>query len=272
MTPFQVMDLAALDEHEPAAPAAGTSWRGARSSGSHCRARLTSASSYGSIRDHDPAARTDPRRHPPREPPQLPGEAALVCGGDRFTWPEFDDRVNRLANALLADGVGRGDRILWLGQNWFRVLEALLGGGQARRRLLPRELAPDRRRARVRHRRRRCPRRRSGRRRRSATPCAAPRARRDVDGAAGCSTTPPATGATRHSSPRGRRTTPTSTSTRPTPVLHALHRRVRGPPNGALLSHTAVIVQDLVMGSCSEIDRRLRVPELAARCSTSPRS
>ena len=43
----------------------------------------------------------------------------------RLTYPELDDRANRLANALAAAGVGVGDRILWLGQNSFRVVETL---------------------------------------------------------------------------------------------------------------------------------------------------
>src|SRR2546421_10531914 len=42
----------------------------------------------------------------------------------------MDDRVNRLANALLAEGFGPGDRILWLGQNCHRVLEALLAAAK----------------------------------------------------------------------------------------------------------------------------------------------
>ena len=42
-----------------------------------------------------------------------------------LTWPELDERVNRLANALRGTGVGPGDRILWLGQNSFRVYELL---------------------------------------------------------------------------------------------------------------------------------------------------
>jgi acyl-CoA synthetase (AMP-forming)/AMP-acid ligase II len=56
----------------------------------------------------------------------FPQRTALVCGDDRVTWPEFDDRVNRLAGSLLSDGFGPGDRILWLGQNCHRVLEGLL--------------------------------------------------------------------------------------------------------------------------------------------------
>jgi acyl-CoA synthetase (AMP-forming)/AMP-acid ligase II len=57
-------------------------------------------------------------------------EQLAVIDGDfgrdvRLTYPELDTRANRLANALADAGVGRGDRVLWLGQNSFRVLEGL---------------------------------------------------------------------------------------------------------------------------------------------------
>ena len=57
-------------------------------------------------------------------------EQLAVVDGDfgrdvRFTYPQLDSRANRLAHAFAAAGVGPGDRILWLGQNSFRVLEAL---------------------------------------------------------------------------------------------------------------------------------------------------
>jgi long-chain acyl-CoA synthetase len=54
-----------------------------------------------------------------------PNRLAVVDGGRRLTWPQFDDRVNRLANALRDDGFEPGDRVLWLGQNSFRILEGL---------------------------------------------------------------------------------------------------------------------------------------------------
>ena len=54
-----------------------------------------------------------------------PGQLALADGEYHLTWPELDERVNRLANALRTSGVGQGDRILWLGQNSFRVYELL---------------------------------------------------------------------------------------------------------------------------------------------------
>jgi acyl-CoA synthetase (AMP-forming)/AMP-acid ligase II len=54
-----------------------------------------------------------------------PDGLALVDGQCRLTWPQLEERVCRLANALRQAGVGQGDRILWLGQNSFRVYELL---------------------------------------------------------------------------------------------------------------------------------------------------
>jgi long-chain acyl-CoA synthetase len=54
-----------------------------------------------------------------------PGKLALADGEAQLTWAELDERVSRLASALRGTGVGQGDRILWLGQNSFRVYELL---------------------------------------------------------------------------------------------------------------------------------------------------
>src|SRR3954451_9321044 len=59
-----------------------------------------------------------------------PSKTALVCGDDRYTYAEFDQRASRLANALRERGVGTGDRILWLGQNCHTILEALLAAAK----------------------------------------------------------------------------------------------------------------------------------------------
>lgn len=55
-----------------------------------------------------------------------PDAIAVAEGDERWTWREFDARVNRCAHALAAIGVGRGDRVLWMGQNSFRLQEMLL--------------------------------------------------------------------------------------------------------------------------------------------------
>jgi long-chain acyl-CoA synthetase len=55
-----------------------------------------------------------------------PTEPALADGGVALGWAEADGRVNRVANALRDEGVGAGDRVLWLGQNSFRIEELLL--------------------------------------------------------------------------------------------------------------------------------------------------
>lgn len=59
-----------------------------------------------------------------------PGQVALVDGEVRLTYAELDDRVNRAAEALAEAGVGTGDRILWLGQNSFRIVELLLAAAK----------------------------------------------------------------------------------------------------------------------------------------------
>jgi long-chain acyl-CoA synthetase len=59
-----------------------------------------------------------------------PTGSAVVDGEVRLTYRELDDRVNRLAHALAAAGVGPGDRSLWLGQNSFRFLELLLAAAK----------------------------------------------------------------------------------------------------------------------------------------------
>jgi len=44
-----------------------------------------------------------------------PSKTALICGSERLTYAEVETRVHRLANALLALGVQRGDRVaVWL--------------------------------------------------------------------------------------------------------------------------------------------------------------
>jgi acyl-CoA synthetase (AMP-forming)/AMP-acid ligase II len=57
---------------------------------------------------------------------RYPDRLAIIDGVKRLTWPEFDDRVNRVAHLLAAKGVERGDRVLWLAQTSSRFLELML--------------------------------------------------------------------------------------------------------------------------------------------------
>jgi acyl-CoA synthetase (AMP-forming)/AMP-acid ligase II len=59
-----------------------------------------------------------------------PNSVAVIDGEHRYTFLQLDERVNRLASVLRDRRVGRGDRILWLGQNSFRVLEVLLASAR----------------------------------------------------------------------------------------------------------------------------------------------
>jgi len=55
---------------------------------------------------------------------------AAVDADVRLTWPQLDERTNRLANAFAASGVRRDDVVLWTGQNSHRVLECLLAAAK----------------------------------------------------------------------------------------------------------------------------------------------
>src|ERR1700722_5251014 len=59
-----------------------------------------------------------------------PDSMGAVCGEHRLSFAALDARVNRLANALAGEGVGPGDRLLWLGQNCHRLLEGLLAAAK----------------------------------------------------------------------------------------------------------------------------------------------
>lgn len=56
-----------------------------------------------------------------------PQREAVVSGGLRFTYTQFDERVNRLANALRDLGVQKGDRVALLSPNAHQFLECFYG-------------------------------------------------------------------------------------------------------------------------------------------------
>ena len=56
-----------------------------------------------------------------------PAREAVVCGDVRRRWGEFDRNISRVANALIAAGIGRGDRVAVLMGNRVEMLEVLFG-------------------------------------------------------------------------------------------------------------------------------------------------
>jgi long-chain acyl-CoA synthetase len=58
------------------------------------------------------------------------GRTAAVDGPLRLTYGELQGRVVRIANALRENGIGHGDRVLWLGQNSVRLLETILAAAR----------------------------------------------------------------------------------------------------------------------------------------------
>ena len=66
-----------------------------------------------------------------------PDRVALITGERVLTYAELADRIRRLANGLRGLGVGKGDRVAWLGPNHPAFLESLFAAG-----LLGAALAP----------------------------------------------------------------------------------------------------------------------------------
>ena len=81
-----------------------------------------------------PAAAPSPRtladitRHHARE---APDRVALHFGGHETSYGELDRRANRVANALLAEGLAPGDRVALLAKNSDRFFDRLFGAAKA---------------------------------------------------------------------------------------------------------------------------------------------
>lgn len=76
-----------------------------------------------------------------------PDHPALVSGARSLTYAELAERIRRLANGLRSLGVGRGDRVAWLGPNHAAFLESLFAVGRLGAVLAPvnHRLGPDER-------------------------------------------------------------------------------------------------------------------------------
>src|SRR5205823_9388530 len=68
---------------------------------------------------------------------QFPGNVAVVCKDERFTYRQFAERTRKLGGALINAGVQPGDRLAFLSLNCHRLLEAYYGVLEAGAVLLP---------------------------------------------------------------------------------------------------------------------------------------
>lgn len=68
---------------------------------------------------------------------QFPGNVAVVCKDEQFTYAQFTERTARLGGALREAGVQPGDRVAFLSLNCHRLLEAYYGVLEAGAVLLP---------------------------------------------------------------------------------------------------------------------------------------
>jgi len=62
---------------------------------------------------------------------RLPDKIALVCDGQRLTYAEIEARANRLAHALMAKGVRRGDRVVTYLPNSVELVVSIFGALKA---------------------------------------------------------------------------------------------------------------------------------------------
>ena len=66
-----------------------------------------------------------------------PNKEGVISGTDRFTYAQFGARCERLASALIADGLETGDRVAYLSFNTHKLLEGYFGVVQARGVVMP---------------------------------------------------------------------------------------------------------------------------------------
>lgn len=55
------------------------------------------------------------------------GKPAVICGDERLSWRDFHARSNQVANALLAHGLQRGDRVCLVMNSSIRMFELIWG-------------------------------------------------------------------------------------------------------------------------------------------------
>ena len=65
-----------------------------------------------------------------RHAAERPDDTMITYGDRQISWGEMDERSSRVAQALLAEGVGATDRVAFLDKNGPEYFEVLFGGGK----------------------------------------------------------------------------------------------------------------------------------------------
>lgn len=60
-----------------------------------------------------------------------PNKTAVVCGEQRLSWSELNDRLNRVANTLISTGIGTGDKVAVLMSNSLEMFVIMYGISKA---------------------------------------------------------------------------------------------------------------------------------------------
>ncbi|TDC71920.1 amino acid adenylation domain-containing protein [Actinomadura sp. GC306] len=84
-----------------------------------------------------------------RQAARTPDETALVCGGERLSYAELNERANRLAHELIARGIGAEDRVALVLPRTPEIVVAILGVLKAGAAYVP--VDPEYPRARIAH-------------------------------------------------------------------------------------------------------------------------
>src|SRR5512135_3550141 len=72
----------------------------------------------------------------------FPDRTALVFEGTRYTYAEFNGRINRCAHALLGLGCRKGDHVAVIADNCAKYLEAYFGAAKIGMSVTPLNVRP----------------------------------------------------------------------------------------------------------------------------------
>jgi long-chain acyl-CoA synthetase len=66
-----------------------------------------------------------------------PDKTAIICEGKRISWKKLNQRINKIANRLIAFGISKGDRVAILSRNCLEYPEIMFGSLKAGAAIIP---------------------------------------------------------------------------------------------------------------------------------------